>query len=136
MRRIFTKSWIDKTPIQLFRVCDGRWTNLRAWDGQRRSFDIVLEDGKAQPRALSPTTYYRKDDNILVQVIELTTFIDPNGASLRPLSDYQRKVIEGFRAKDVVVYGIPEGESIKIGRGILCLNLVRYRPTQRSYPCA
>ncbi|KAF2254666.1 hypothetical protein BU26DRAFT_143283 [Trematosphaeria pertusa] len=78
-------------PKELFRVNNGRAVRLREWSLQRqRRFDVLTNSGMVQAKALNPDTYTR-----------------PNGASMRPNSDFQRKLIQKIKGNEVVVYSIP-----------------------------
>ncbi|KAK5995918.1 hypothetical protein PT974_04337 [Cladobotryum mycophilum] len=80
-------------PKQLFRVNNGPRIGLRPWAPGLRSYDVVLEDGRVQPRALSPSTYK-----------------SPNGVSMRSNSPHQRLLISRlYKAQNLVIYAIPAG---------------------------
>jgi len=44
-------------PKELFRVNNGYPVNLRVWTPKRRTYDIVVENGVVQPKALEPSSY-------------------------------------------------------------------------------
>ncbi|KAF2177148.1 hypothetical protein K469DRAFT_604466 [Zopfia rhizophila CBS 207.26] len=89
-------------PKELFRVNNGRAIILREWSLQRqRSFDIVTKSGKVKAKALDPATYRGK--------FKLTLNVTPNGASMRPISAFQRNLVQSFRGQSVVVYSVPAG---------------------------
>ena len=44
-------------PKELFRVNNGYQIQLRAWSLERRTFDIIVQEGRVQPKALQPSTY-------------------------------------------------------------------------------
>lgn len=46
-----------QVPMELFRVNNGRMTRLREYDGKRRSYDVITNAGKVQPKARDPSTY-------------------------------------------------------------------------------
>lgn len=50
----------NKFPRELFRVNNGRQVKLRVWSPKRRVYDIFADDGRAEPRALKPSTYVRE----------------------------------------------------------------------------
>ncbi|MCJ1226393.1 hypothetical protein MMC12_003044 [Toensbergia leucococca] len=78
-------------PKELFRVNSGRNIRLREWSVRRsNSFDLFTEAGMVKPKALDPSTYEA-----------------PNGASMRPISIFQRNLVRNFKGKDVVVYSLP-----------------------------
>ncbi|KAF1965911.1 hypothetical protein BU23DRAFT_603841 [Bimuria novae-zelandiae CBS 107.79] len=82
-------------PVELFRVNNGRAIRLREWAPQKTSYDIITEDGRAKAKALNPATYAA-----------------PNGASMRPNSEYKRDLIQRFRGQEVVVYSISAGTQL------------------------
>ncbi|MCJ1340505.1 hypothetical protein MMC09_005801 [Bachmanniomyces sp. S44760] len=80
-------------PKELFRVNNGRLIKLREWTVNcEGSFDLRTEAGKVKPKALSPTSYSA-----------------PNGASMRPNSDFQQRLVSGFKGAKVVVYAVAAG---------------------------
>ncbi|KAL1974700.1 hypothetical protein VTN31DRAFT_4904 [Thermomyces dupontii] len=84
----------EKVPKELFRLITGPSIRIRAKPGPLRpqgSFDLLTYDGKVQPKALNPETYQ-----------------SPNGASMRPNSKGQQRIVKDFKG-DVSVYAIPEG---------------------------
>lgn len=86
-------SVFTRFPKELFRVNNGRHVELRARTPARCIYDITLSNGRAEPKALDPTTYAA-----------------PNGASMRPNSPYQQSLVSWrFRGGDMLVYAVPEG---------------------------
>jgi hypothetical protein len=47
-------------PMELFRVNNGRYVQLREWTGQEMLYDIHTKDGYVKAKALDPATYARK----------------------------------------------------------------------------
>lgn len=86
-------SVFTRFPKELFRVNNGRHVELRARTPARRTYDITLSNGRAEPKALDPAAYAA-----------------PNGASMRPNSPYQQSLVSWrFRGSDMLVYAVPEG---------------------------
>ncbi|EGD95576.1 hypothetical protein TESG_03051 [Trichophyton tonsurans CBS 112818] len=86
-----------KVPKELFRLNTSPAIRLRAQPGPvrpQRSFDLLTEAGKVQPKALNPATYEW-----------------PNGASMRPNSEVQQKLVRTFSG-NVYVYTVPEGTEL------------------------
>ncbi|KAF2799226.1 hypothetical protein K505DRAFT_321302 [Melanomma pulvis-pyrius CBS 109.77] len=79
-------------PMELFRVNNGRAIRLREWSPQRTRYDVLTEAGSVKAKALNPATYKA-----------------PNGASMRPNTQFKREMIQRSRGDDVVVYSIPKG---------------------------
>lgn len=50
-------SVFKKFPKELFRVNNGLSVKLRPWTPKRRIYDLVLENGIVQPKALKPSSY-------------------------------------------------------------------------------
>ncbi|KAF1847281.1 uncharacterized protein K460DRAFT_425937 [Cucurbitaria berberidis CBS 394.84] len=98
-------------PVELFRVNNGRMINLRQYTGQR-SFDIVTDGGMAKAKSLHPTTYEGKLSPFQVEYSELTSNTAPNGASMRPNTQFQRNLIGDYKGSQVVVYSIPAGTQL------------------------
>ncbi|KAI8721662.1 hypothetical protein NCS52_00308300 [Fusarium sp. LHS14.1] len=89
-------SVFGKFPKELFRVNNGPQIKLRVLRPNRHIYDIVPENGLALPKALNPSSY-----------------IAPNGASLRPNSQYQQSLVSWrFRGNDTIVYSVPEGTTL------------------------
>jgi hypothetical protein len=42
--------------------------------------------------------------------LEITASTGPNGASMRPNSEFQRRLVSRFKGKDVIVYSVPPGQ--------------------------
>ncbi|RSM03313.1 hypothetical protein CEP52_007461 [Fusarium oligoseptatum] len=85
-----------KFPKELFRVNNGPQVKLRVLQPKRHVYDIVTENGLALPKALDPSSY-----------------IAPNGASMRPNSPYQQSLVSWrFRGNDTIVYSVPEGTTL------------------------
>ncbi|POR34327.1 Uncharacterized protein TPAR_05471, partial [Tolypocladium paradoxum] len=94
---IFTMSTLIATfrsfPKELFRVNNGPHVSIRPWSPKRRIYDILVKNGRVQPKSLDPSTYRA-----------------PNGASMRPNSPYQQHLAsELFHGSDVLVYAVPKG---------------------------
>ncbi|WEW59977.1 hypothetical protein PRK78_005459 [Emydomyces testavorans] len=84
-----------RIPKELFRLNNGKEIRLRAHPGPRRPwglFDLLTEAGKVKPKALDPVTYEF-----------------PNGASMRPNSIKQQRLVRSVRGPDIYVYSILEG---------------------------
>ncbi|UNI13307.1 hypothetical protein JDV02_000064 [Purpureocillium takamizusanense] len=82
-----------KFPKELFRVNNGPFVKLRVWSPQRHTYDIFIEQGLVVPKALDPSSY-----------------VTPNGASMRPNSPYQQSLVSWrFRGDNTIVYAVPEG---------------------------
>ncbi|KND92483.1 hypothetical protein TOPH_02733 [Tolypocladium ophioglossoides CBS 100239] len=80
-------------PKELFRVNNGPQIRIRPWSPKRHVYDILVKNGRVQPKALDPSTYRA-----------------PNGASMRPNSTYQQHLVsELFQGSDVLVYAVPKG---------------------------
>ncbi|EEU34662.1 uncharacterized protein NECHADRAFT_34809 [Fusarium vanettenii 77-13-4] len=89
-------SLFKKFPKELFRVNNDPLVKLRVLRPNRHIYDIVLQNGLALPKALNPSSY-----------------IAPNGASLRPNSQYQQSLVSWrFRGNDTIVYSVPEGTTL------------------------
>ncbi|KAG7115895.1 hypothetical protein HYQ46_007330 [Verticillium longisporum] len=89
-------SVFKRFPKELFRVNNGYAVKVRAWSPSRRTYDIVVENGVVQPKALEPSNY-----------------IAPNGASMRPNSPYQQSLVSWrFRGNDTIVYSVAEGTTL------------------------
>lgn len=99
-------------PLELFRVNNGRAIKLREWAPQKISYDILTQHGYAKAKALDPATYTGKVVYNQIYELRLTLNVAPNGASMRPNSQFQRKMIAGFPGRQVVVYSIPAGKFI------------------------
>ncbi|KAF1961563.1 hypothetical protein CC80DRAFT_401956 [Byssothecium circinans] len=80
-------------PKELFRVNNGRAVRLREWSLQRqRSYDILTDAGKVSAKALDPKTYRK-----------------PNGASMRPNSAFQKRLVSSLKGANTIVYAVPAG---------------------------
>ncbi|KAF2760178.1 hypothetical protein EJ05DRAFT_274469 [Pseudovirgaria hyperparasitica] len=78
-------------PKELFRVNYGLAIRLREWSLQRqRSYDILTDSGRVKAKALDPHNYK-----------------PPNGASMRPMGFYQKKLVAQLRGESGVIYCIP-----------------------------
>ncbi|KAH6640660.1 hypothetical protein F5144DRAFT_561222 [Chaetomium tenue] len=86
-----------KFPKELFRVNNGRAIRVRAQTPHRHVYDIITSgNGWVEPKALN-----------------LSTYMAPNGASMRPNSRYQQYLVSWrFRGDDVVVYSIPKDTNL------------------------
>ncbi|RNJ56495.1 hypothetical protein D7B24_007215 [Verticillium nonalfalfae] len=85
-------SVFKRFPKELFRVNNGSAVKVRAWSPKRRTYDIVVENGVVRPKALEPSSY-----------------VAPNGASMRPNSPYQQSLVSWrFRGNDTIVYSVAE----------------------------
>ncbi|KAI0185347.1 hypothetical protein EV127DRAFT_397169 [Xylaria flabelliformis] len=83
-------------PKELFRVNNGRQVKLRVQQPGRHLYDILAKNGQVEPKALHPSTY-----------------IAPNGASMRPNSPYQQSlVLTRFRGTDVIVFAVAKGTDL------------------------
>jgi len=80
-------------PKELFRLNNGPSVSLRDRALKRTgSYDLLTEAGKVKPKALSPATYAA-----------------PNGASMRPNTATQSRLVKTFKGSDVVVFSLPQG---------------------------
>ncbi|OAA63639.1 hypothetical protein SPI_03802 [Niveomyces insectorum RCEF 264] len=80
-------------PKELFRVNNGPYVRLRDWSVRRQVYDVVSQNGRIMPKALDASTYQA-----------------PNGASMRPNSPYQQRLVRHiFKGTDVLVYAVPAG---------------------------
>ena len=87
-------------PKELFRINKGPRIYLRPWTNlQPRRFDVFLENGHVEPKALSPKTYKA-----------------PNGMSMRPNSPYQQDLAGRFQGPDALVYAVPRGNETNVSR--------------------
>lgn len=108
-----------QAPKQLFRVNTGAAIRLRAHAGPARpprSFDLLTTAGKVKPKALNPAFYECKlffgpnisnSHHILIHPV-------PNGASMRPNTAAQHKIVRASRGPTyngypIYVYVVPEG---------------------------
>ncbi|KAK2752224.1 hypothetical protein FQN54_008156 [Arachnomyces sp. PD_36] len=85
-------------PKELFRLNSGNAIRLRGVAGSlkpQRSFDLLTEAGKVQPKALDPQTYEA-----------------PNGASMRPNTPMAQNLVKNFKGGSVCVYAVPTGTQI------------------------
>ncbi|KAG9252688.1 uncharacterized protein F5Z01DRAFT_222722 [Emericellopsis atlantica] len=83
-------------PLLLFRLNSGKSIKLREYSARRsRSFDVLSEAGTVKAKALTPSTYEA-----------------PNGASMRPLGEFQTALVENFKGSNVTVYAVPEGTQL------------------------
>ncbi|TRX89863.1 hypothetical protein FHL15_009296 [Xylaria flabelliformis] len=83
-------------PRELFRVNNGRQVKLRVQQPGRHLYDILAKNGQVEPKALHPSTY-----------------IAPNGASMRPNSPYQQSLVSTrFRGTDVIVFAVAKGTDL------------------------
>ncbi|KAJ5517938.1 hypothetical protein N7453_000360 [Penicillium expansum] len=85
-------------PKDIFRVNSGISIRLRAWPGPTRPhgmFDLLTTAGKVQPKALDPASYEF-----------------PNGASMRPNSRTQQKLVrtvKPWNGSTIYIYAIMAG---------------------------
>ncbi|KAI9679894.1 MAG: hypothetical protein M1817_004909 [Caeruleum heppii] len=80
-------------PKELFRLNNGPSIALREYSPQRnRSYDLLTEAGKVKPKALQPSSYAA-----------------PNGASMRPNTAKQNKLVSTFKGANMLVYCVPAG---------------------------
>ncbi|KAL9106401.1 MAG: hypothetical protein Q9187_008565 [Circinaria calcarea] len=83
-------------PKELFRLNSGASIALRDRSVKRiGSYDLVTESGKVKPKALEPATYRA-----------------PNGASMRPNTPTQNRLVKTLQGKESVVYSIPKGTQL------------------------
>ncbi|KAI9319559.1 hypothetical protein DFJ73DRAFT_635296 [Zopfochytrium polystomum] len=82
-------------PVDLFRINNTDKVVLRDYAAQfylgRPSYDLVVaEDGMVHPR-------------------DGPNFEGPNGASVRPNGAFLQELVRNFRARNTVIYRLPEG---------------------------
>ncbi|KAK5936497.1 hypothetical protein PMZ80_011264 [Knufia obscura] len=83
-------------PKELFRLNNGPAISLRDRTIKKLgSYDVLTEAGKVKAKAANPQTYAA-----------------PNGASLRPNTPTQQKLVKDFKGASIVVYAIPEGTKL------------------------
>ncbi|KMP05330.1 hypothetical protein DIZ76_015650 [Coccidioides immitis] len=85
-------------PKELFRLNNGPAVRLRAYPGPQRPtglFDLLTYSGNVRPKALSPTTY-----------------MAPNGASMRPNTPKMHRLVDALRGNSIRIYSIPAGSPI------------------------
>ncbi|OAQ58269.1 hypothetical protein VFPPC_12236 [Pochonia chlamydosporia 170] len=83
-------------PKELFRINNGHHIQLRQWSPKRHAFDVCINKGMVQAKALQPHLYQGKP---------------PNGASMRPNSPYQQQLVARlFKGKNVIIYAVPPGK--------------------------
>ncbi|KAI9755954.1 MAG: hypothetical protein M4579_004085 [Chaenotheca gracillima] len=91
-----------KLPKDLFRINNGPAIKLRDWSvNPTRTFDLKTEDGLVKPKALNPSTY-----------------VAPNGASMRPNSSMHRNILSRFRAINTIVYSVPAAECREFNKAV------------------
>ncbi|KAL9099500.1 MAG: hypothetical protein Q9163_005005 [Psora crenata] len=80
-------------PKELFRVNNGTSVTLRDRNIKKvGSYDLLTEGGKVKPKALDPKSYAA-----------------PNGASLRPNTSNQNRLVQSFKGSNTIIYAIPSG---------------------------
>lgn len=109
MSRNFIQSF-KSIPETLFRVNAGRSIKLRDLALRKRhSYDVLSQGGMVQPKALSPATYKGACSKYTRPWTITNTRKAPNGASMRPMSEYQSQLVQSYKGKDIVVYALDEG---------------------------
>ncbi|KAL8909114.1 MAG: hypothetical protein Q9171_005180 [Xanthocarpia ochracea] len=85
-------------PKELFRVNNGPSIRLRAFPKKKKptgAYDLLTEGGKVKPRGLDPNSYRF-----------------PNGASMRPNTAAQKRLVTIFDRSNAVVYSVPAGTKL------------------------
>ncbi|KAL8921734.1 MAG: hypothetical protein Q9172_003851 [Xanthocarpia lactea] len=81
---------------ELFRVNNGPSIRLRASPNKPKgAYDLLTEGGKVKPKALDPNSYAA-----------------PNGASMRPNTAAQKRLVTIFNRSTAVVYSLPAGTKL------------------------